>query len=331
MEDDPGFVDAHVRQLSVAAPGSMRELLDLVALLEVIPFDPERSPWDVTVIEGLEGGKAAMYLRAHHVLTDGVGGIRLLGLLLDEPTLAACAATAAGPGRRRRASGGRVAEAADDGERPLGVLTLTIDVPRSVRRFLDVAKVTIDTARDIDPLDTAVRGVQRVLGVANSVSRQLMVVGGPLAERPEGRSLLSHFEVISVEGARAAALALGGSRNDLLVAATAAGLGRYHAELGHPSSELRLATPTSQHRDDEVGGQLVRPRPARGPDRRRAARTAVRRRGRAARPGPRRAGPPGRLDARRHARSPPVSSAAPRPARTGGVRRLRGHHGARPT
>jgi hypothetical protein len=119
--------------------------------------------------------------------------------------------------------------------------------------------VTIDTARDLDPLDTAVRGVQRVLGVANSVSRQLMVVGGPLAERPEARSLLSRFEVISVEGARTAALALGGSRNDLLVAATAAGLGRYHAELGHPSPELRLATPTSQRRDEEIGGNWFAP------------------------------------------------------------------------
>ena len=40
----------------------------------------------LTLIEGLEDGRAALYLRAHHVLTDGVGGIRLLGLLLDEPT-----------------------------------------------------------------------------------------------------------------------------------------------------------------------------------------------------------------------------------------------------
>ncbi len=63
----------------------MRQVLDLVGLLEVIPFDPERSPWDVTLIEGLENGRAALYIRAHHALTDGLGGIRLLGLLLDEP------------------------------------------------------------------------------------------------------------------------------------------------------------------------------------------------------------------------------------------------------
>ena len=66
-------------------PGSRRQVLDLVGLLETVPFDPQRSPWDVTVIDGLAGGGAAMYVRAHHVLTDGVAGLRLLGLLLDEP------------------------------------------------------------------------------------------------------------------------------------------------------------------------------------------------------------------------------------------------------
>ena len=78
-------MEYHVRSLALAAPGSTRDLLDLVALLESVPFDPMRSPWDVTLIDGLEGGRAALYLRAHHVLTDGVGGVRLVGLILDEP------------------------------------------------------------------------------------------------------------------------------------------------------------------------------------------------------------------------------------------------------
>ena len=86
-----------------------------------------------------------------------------------------------------------------------------------------------------------------------------MVTGGPLADRPESRSLLSRFEVISVDGARAASLALGGSRNDLLVAAAAAGLGRYHARARPPPAELRLATPTGQRRDHEAGGNWFAP------------------------------------------------------------------------
>ena len=96
--------------------------------------------------------------------------------------------------------------------------------------------------------------VQRALDVANSVSRQLLVTGGPLSSRPASRSLLSRFEIISVDGALGALDRAGGSRNDLLIAAAAAGLGRYHEELGHPADELRLATPTGFHRDHEAGG-----------------------------------------------------------------------------
>jgi hypothetical protein len=143
--------------------------------------------------------------------------------------------------------------------RQLGTFTFTIDVPRTVRRVID----GVSSARDIAPVDTAVHGavhgVQRALDLANSVSRQLMVTGGPLAARPAGRSLLSRFELFSVDDARTAALALGGSRNDLLVAAAAAGLGRYHERLGTPTAELRLATPTGHAHSAELGGNWFAP------------------------------------------------------------------------
>ena len=143
----------------------------------------------------------------------------------------------------------------ENGDRRLGTFTVTVDVSDTVRRLIS----GVNAARDVSPTDTAMRGVQRVLGVANSVSRQLMVTGGPLTSRPGSRSLFSRFELISVDGARGASLALGGSRNDLLVAAAAAGIGRYHGELGHPAAELRLATPTSQRRGHEVGGNWFAP------------------------------------------------------------------------
>jgi diacylglycerol O-acyltransferase / wax synthase len=211
-------------------------------------------------VDGLEGGRAAVYVRAHHALTDGAGGIRLLELLLDEP--ARPAAVAAPPPVAIPAvapDGPDGAHGADDpdrdDERRPGTFTITIDVPGAVRRFLD----GVATASEVAPVDSAVRVVQRALDVANSVSRQLLVTGGPLSARPASRSLLSHYEVLSIDRARAAALALGGSRNDLLVAAAAAGLGRYHGELGQPTPELRLATPTSQRRDREAGGNWFAP------------------------------------------------------------------------
>ena len=45
--------------------------------------DRDRPRWAVTVVEGLEGGRAAVVVKLHHVLTDGVGGIAMLLYLLD--------------------------------------------------------------------------------------------------------------------------------------------------------------------------------------------------------------------------------------------------------
>jgi hypothetical protein len=59
--------------------------------------------------------------------------------------------------------------------------------------------------------------------------------------------------------ARATALALGGSRIDLLVAATAAALGHDQEQLGHATPALRLATPAAQRRDREMGGNWFAP------------------------------------------------------------------------
>jgi hypothetical protein len=130
---------------------------------------------------------------------------------------------------------------------------------------IDLTKATqplrrrVNAARDVDALDTVVRGLQRGLDVANSVSRQVMVTGGPLSPLFDDHSMMSRFEVFSVPRARNASRALGGSRNDLLVAAAASGLGRYHERMGEPCSELRLATPAGHGRGHEVGGNWFVP------------------------------------------------------------------------
>lgn len=238
----------HVRTLTVPPPGDLRQVLDVVALLEPVPFDPDHPPWDATIIDGLPGGKAALYLRAHHVLTDGFGGASILSLLLDES-------------RRRpppRPSGSATdalddeAEAPEDDRRP-GMVT--IDLNRAVRPLTAGVAATLQ----VEPAGMVMRSIQRSLDVANSVSRQVLVSGGPLGSWPGLRSVGNRFEVLSVPDARAAALALGGSRNTLLVAAAASAIGAYLARLGEPAPELRLATPASLRHSSEVGGNWFAP------------------------------------------------------------------------
>ena len=52
-------------------------------------FDRARPLWEFFVVEGLEGGRAAMIQKVHHSVTDGVGGVEIALTMLDlerEPT-----------------------------------------------------------------------------------------------------------------------------------------------------------------------------------------------------------------------------------------------------
>jgi WS/DGAT/MGAT family acyltransferase len=247
--DDPDFDAArHVRVLTVPPPGDLRQVLDVVALLEPVPFEPDHPPWDATIIDGLAGERAALFLRAHHVLTDGFGGASILSLLLDESS----SRPSPRPSEATADNGDNATETPLDERRP-GMLT--IDLNRAMRPLTAGMAATLNA----EPANMVVRSIQRGLDVANSVSRQVLVSGGPLGSWPGLRSVTNRFEVLSVSNARAVALALGGSRNTLLVAAAASAIGGYLARLTEPAPELRLATPASLRHSSEVGGNWFAP------------------------------------------------------------------------
>jgi hypothetical protein len=229
----------------------------MVALLEPGPFDPDRPPWDVTVISGLADGRAALYLRAHHALTDGVGGLSLLGEMFDEEKPEAPATKRRLPKTTEEMTDEPTDSADSTYERrPPGTISVTIDLTRAA----GAARTAASAVMRAEPLDTLVRAVQRSLDTASSVSRQVVVGGGSLSSLPPTRSMHNRFEVVSVPNARRTALALGGSRNDLLVAAAAAGLGAYQASLGLPPTELRVAMPAGRPRGDgQSGGNWFAP------------------------------------------------------------------------
>lgn len=75
-------LDYHVRLWALPRPGGQRELGVLVSRLHSQSLDLRRPPWEVHVIEGLEGGRFAGYVKLHHSLIDGVSAMRLLGKAL---------------------------------------------------------------------------------------------------------------------------------------------------------------------------------------------------------------------------------------------------------
>ena len=78
-ETDDGLdLDYHVRHSALPHPGGERELGVLVSRLHSHELDLSRPLWECHVIEGLENNRFALYIKIHHALIDGVGGMRMM-------------------------------------------------------------------------------------------------------------------------------------------------------------------------------------------------------------------------------------------------------------
>ena len=110
--EDAGEVSLahHVRRVR-SSGGGVESALAVAEPDAVTAFDPARPPWTLTIVDGLDGGQAAMILRFHHAISDGVGGIEIAGLLFDTrrtapPVSTDATAEAAAPGASGPASNG---------------------------------------------------------------------------------------------------------------------------------------------------------------------------------------------------------------------------------
>ena len=54
----------HVHRVRLPAPGSLRQLLDVVQEFAAAPFDRDRPLWEALLVEGLAGGRAGYASRA---------------------------------------------------------------------------------------------------------------------------------------------------------------------------------------------------------------------------------------------------------------------------
>ena len=71
-------IEYHVRLSALPRPGRIRELLELVSRLHGTLLDRHRPLWEVHLIEGVEGGRFAVYTKVHHALMDGVTSMKQL-------------------------------------------------------------------------------------------------------------------------------------------------------------------------------------------------------------------------------------------------------------
>jgi diacylglycerol O-acyltransferase / wax synthase len=82
--DDPGFdLDFHIRKAGLPAPGSRKDLAEYVQRVISRPLDRTKPLWEAYVIEGLEDDLVAVLTKVHHAMVDGVSAIDIATVLLD--------------------------------------------------------------------------------------------------------------------------------------------------------------------------------------------------------------------------------------------------------
>lgn len=247
--DDPDVdLSFHIRHLALPPPGTERQLLDLAAVVAADPFDRTRPLWEFLVVEGLDGGRAAMVQKLHHTVTDGEGGVRMSEQFVD---------------LARDAPDPPPVEVAAQPAPERGLAEVAADaVGHGVRRALGIGR------RAVEELADGARSPAHLVATAgsmaqaaSSLARQAVVTERARSPLWTARSLRRRIEVLRVplDDARRASKAMGGSINDLFVAGAAGGAGAYHRSLGAEVDELRISMPVSTRGDRSAGGNAFTP------------------------------------------------------------------------
>ena len=82
--DDPHFnARYHLRHSALPAPGSDEQLRNLAGRLFALPLDRTKPLWELNLVEGLDGGRFAIISKTHHALVDGVSGVDITSVIFD--------------------------------------------------------------------------------------------------------------------------------------------------------------------------------------------------------------------------------------------------------
>jgi WS/DGAT/MGAT family acyltransferase len=236
VPDEELDVEYHVRRSGLASPGDQRELGVLVSRLHGTPLDFHRPPWEAHFIEGLAGGRMAIYFKVHHALVDGYTGMRLLvrSLSTDPDDLETPMFYARPPAERAKR----------DHDAP-SLDTLFHALRDQVGATKDVSRALVNLARSLrhpdDALVAPLQAPKTVLNQKITRSRRFATQSLPL------------------DRVKRVAAAVSGTVNDVILAICGAALRRFLAEHDAlPSKPLVAMVPVNvRPKDDPGGGNAV--------------------------------------------------------------------------
>jgi diacylglycerol O-acyltransferase / wax synthase len=83
VDDEHFQILYHVRHTAVPAPGGPEQLRNLAGRIFAQRLDLSKPLWELWLVEGLEGGRWALFSKTHHCMVDGVAGTDLMQKVLD--------------------------------------------------------------------------------------------------------------------------------------------------------------------------------------------------------------------------------------------------------
>jgi WS/DGAT/MGAT family acyltransferase len=245
--DCPFDLSLHLRRIEAPEPRTAETVLAVARAEAMTEFDPSRPLWKFTLVEGLEGDRAALVMKVHHSLTDGLGGMQLAMLVfettadpgpvdeVDVPEVEAVPSSLGLAGRAALHSLARVTG------------TLRSGAGHAAAAANEVVRHPLRTAFD-------------TVATISSLGRFVQPVSDTLSPVMTERGLDRRVDLIEVrlDELKAAGQAVGGTLNDAFVAALTGGLRRYHEHHGAPVDELRVTMPISLRRPgDPAGGNRI--------------------------------------------------------------------------
>jgi WS/DGAT/MGAT family acyltransferase len=234
VEDPAPDIDYHVRRSALPSPGGERELGVLVSRLHANPIDFSRPPWEAHLIEGLKGGRFALYTKMHHSLIDGFTGNKILARSFStDPSERTPLFFNLGRPRRSR-----------DRE-PQSALGSALD---AVKGQLVGTRQVASTLRGL------VAGLRGKNDLVDWLRAPDSILNGRI-----GRNRRFATQQYDLEHLKSLARASGGTLNDLVLALCGAALRRYLLEQGAlPREPLVAMLPVAvRSADDQGGGNAV--------------------------------------------------------------------------
>jgi WS/DGAT/MGAT family acyltransferase len=241
--DDPHLnLRYHIRRTALPRPGTEAQLRALAGRVFSQPLDRDKPLWEMWLVEGVEDGpdgpRFAMLSKTHHALVDGISGVDIVSVLFDadpEPPEPVEPPPKWTP-RPEPSSSQLLAEALIERATVPGELARSVRaVFRGPRR---VASVTRDSLVGV--------GAMAWAGLRPSPKSPYNTEIGPHRRYTWVRTSLQDVKGIKDE--------LGGTVNDVVLAAVAGALGRHMEQRGiEPPNELRALVPVSVRTPEERG------------------------------------------------------------------------------